>query len=118
MGFTQSASAQCIYTSVSNDLIILVVYVDDILIAANCQGKIYQVKADIGRKFQVKDLSELHYFLGVNVKRSSDTGNIWIGQKAYTEAVLRKFGMENSKYTSTPVTPGVKLIKAITVRHC
>ncbi len=60
----------------------------------------------------MKDLGELHYFLGVNVKQSSDTGNIWIGQKAYTEAVLRKFGMENSKSAITPVTPGIKLIKA------
>ncbi len=34
MGCTQSANDPCIYTSVSNDLIILSVYVDDILIAA------------------------------------------------------------------------------------
>ncbi len=46
------------------------------------------------------------------MKRISDTGDIWIGQKAYTEAVLRKFGMENSKSGSIPVTPGIKLIKA------
>ncbi len=51
MGFTQSANDPCIYTSVSNDLIILSVYVDDILIAAKSQRKIDQVKADIGRKF-------------------------------------------------------------------
>ncbi len=46
------------------------------------------------------------------MKWISDTGDIWIGQKAYTEAVLRKFGMENSKSASIPVTPGIKLIKA------
>ena len=77
IGFTQSASNPCIYTSVSTDLIILAVYVDDILIAAKSQGKIDQVKADIGRKFQVKYLGELHYFLGVNVKRNSDTHMDW-----------------------------------------
>ncbi len=58
----------------------------------------------------MKDLGELHYFLGVNVKRSSDTGNIWIGQKAYTDAVL--VSLVWTKSASTPVTPGIKLIKA------
>ena len=37
-------------------------------------------------------MSELHYFLGVNVKHtvcSPDNGNIWITQPSYTQAVLQ-----------------------------
>ena len=33
----------------------------------------------------MKDLGLLHYFLGVKVVQNSSTGEIWIGQPAYTE---------------------------------
>ena len=112
MGFKQSTSDPCIYTSTTDGLFILAVYVDDILLAAKSQQKINQVKADIGRQFHVKDMGELHYFLGVNVKQNPETGKIWIGQQAHTEAVIKKLGMEHSKPACTPVTPGTKLLKA------
>ena len=89
MGFKQSASDPCIYTSTTDDPFILAVYVDDILLAAKSQQKIDQVKADLGKQFHVKDMGELHYFLGVCVKQNPETGKIWIGQQAYTEAVIK-----------------------------
>ena len=112
MGFKQSASDPCIYTSTSDDLFILAVYVDDILLAERSQRKIAQVKAALGKRFQVKVMGEFHYFLGVSVKQNSETGETWISQPAYIQAVLKKFGLEHCKPTNTPVTPGTKLLKA------
>ena len=83
MIFKQSASDPCIYTSTSDGLFILAVYVDDILLAGRSQRKIAQVKATLGKLFQVKDMGELHYFLGVSVKQNSETGETWISQPAY-----------------------------------
>ena len=82
MGFKQSTSDPCNYTSTTDGLFILAVYVDNILLAAKSQLKINQVKADIGRQFHVTDMGELHYFLRVNVKQNPETGKIWIGQHA------------------------------------
>ena len=112
MGFKQSASDLCIYTSTSDGLFILAVYVDDILLARRSQRKIAQVKAALGKCFQVKDMGELHYFLGVSVKQNSETGETWISQPAYIQAVLKKFGLEHCKPVNTPVTQGTKLLKA------
>ena len=84
MGFEQSSNDSCIYISTTSGLLILAVYVDDILLAGKSQQRIAQVKADLGESFQVKDIGELHYFLGENVNQSSETGNIWIGQPSYT----------------------------------
>ena len=67
-------------------------YVDDILLAGKSQHKIAQVKADLGKLFQLKDMGELHYFLGVSVQLRAE--GIWIGQPAYTQAVVKKIGME------------------------
>ena len=60
-------------------------------LAAKSQQKIDQVKADLEKRFHVKDMAELYYFLGVCVKQNPETGKIWIGQQAYTEAVIKKF---------------------------
>ena len=112
MGFKQSKSDPCIYTSVTESygVFILAVYVDDILLAGKSQQKIAQVKADLGKQFQLKDMSELHYFLGVSVQQCAE--GIWIGQPAYIQALIKKFGMEHCKSANTPVTPGTKLLKA------
>ena len=112
MGFEQSSNDPCIYISTTDGLLILAVYVDDILLAGKSPQRIAQVKADLGKRFQVKYTGELHYFLGVSVKQNSDTDKIWIGQPSYTQAVLKKFGLEHCKSATTPVAQGTKLLKA------
>ena len=53
-------------------------------------------------------MGKLHYFLGMKVVQDKKTGNIWIGQPAYTENLLKKFGMDTSKPVSTPVDTSTK----------
>ena len=69
MELKQSTNDTCIYTSTteSDGLFILAVYVHDILLEEKSQRKIAQVKADLRKQIQFKDMGELHYFLGVNV---------------------------------------------------
>ena len=112
MGFKQNTSDPCIYTSKmkSDSLFILAVYVDDILLAGKSLQKIAQVKANLVKWFQLNDSGELHYFLGVHVQQHSI--EIWIGQPTYTQAIIKKFGMEHCKPANSPVTPGAKLLKA------
>ena len=45
----------------------LVVYVDDMIITGNDEGEIAQLKARLGKEFEVKDLGQLRYFLGIEV---------------------------------------------------
>lgn len=85
-------------------------YVDNILLAGKSQQKIARIKANLGKQFQLKDMGELHYFLGVSVQQHSE--EIWIGQPAYTQVIIKKFQMEHCKPANTPVTPGTKQLKA------
>ena len=63
MGFKQSTNDPCIYISTADSLLILVVYVDDIVLAEKSQKAIAKVKANLGECFQVKDMGELIIFL-------------------------------------------------------
>ena len=63
MGYVQSTSDPCIYTSAEGETSIIGVYVDDFVIAAETTEKIKEIKTALSQKFEVKDLGELHYFL-------------------------------------------------------
>ena len=112
MGFVQSMSDPCIYTaeSKSDGLFILAVYVDDVLVAGKSEQKFERVKVDLGERFKLKDLGELHYFLGVSVRQSAV--KTWIGQPGFTQAIIEKFGMGECRPVNTPVAAGTKLLKA------
>ena len=88
------------------------VYVDDIILAGKSDKRMKEVKAALAKKFDVKDMGKLHYFLGMKVVEDDKTGDIWIGQPAYTENLLKKFGMDMSKPVGTPVDPSTKFVKA------
>ena len=90
MGYVQSTSDPCIYTSTEGEISIIGVYVDDFVIATESSERIEQVKAALSQKFDVKDLGSLHYFLGVQVIQ--DEKGTWICQPTFTESILQKYG--------------------------
>ena len=61
--------------------------------------------------FKVKNMEELHHFMGGKVIQNPQTGEVWISQEAYAQSVLQKFGMENAKPIHTPVDASLKLMK-------
>ena len=90
----------------------IAVYVDDITLAGKTDKRIKQVKEALAKCFKVKDMEELHYFLGIAITQDYENGKTWIAQSNYTTNVLTKFGMENSKQISTPVDVKDKLLAA------
>ena len=112
MGFTQAPSDPCLYVESDSEgeMFIVAVYVDDIILGGKSESKLMEVKKELSKTFEMKDLGPLHHFLGVKIIQDSITGTIWIGQQSYTEKILQRFGMHNSKPVGTPVNPDIKLI--------
>ena len=94
------------------EIFIIAVYVDDILLAGKTDQKINEVKQELAELFKMKDMGELHHFLGVKVVQKPSSKEVWIGQEAYTKSMLEIFSMESSKPVNTPINPGTKLTKA------
>ena len=105
LGFSQTASDPCIYYQQKGEEML---YVDDIILAGKTERQIQEIKDCLSRKFDIKDLGKLQYFLGMKVVQKGENKSIWIGQPAYTENLLKKFNMQNSKPTSTPVDVNTK----------
>ena len=113
MGFVQATGDPCLYVALEGEIFLIAVYVDDILLAGKDDERMAAVKQAFSQEFQVKDMGELHHFLGMKVVQDQETGNVWIGQKSYLENILRSFGMENCKAIRTPVDASTKLMKAV-----
>ena len=88
--------------------IFLVLYVDDILLATNDSGLLHDTKSFLSKKFEMKDLGEASFVLGIQIHRDRSRGTLGLSQKGYIEKVLQRFGMQNCKPGDTPVAKGDK----------
>ncbi|RVW39847.1 Retrovirus-related Pol polyprotein from transposon TNT 1-94 [Vitis vinifera] len=108
-GFKENTVDQCIYLKFSGrKFIILVLYVDDILLASSDVGLLHETKRFLSSKFDMKDLSDASFVLGIQIYRDRSRGILGLSQKAYIDKVLSRFGMSNCAPGDTPVAKGDK----------
>jgi hypothetical protein len=58
----------------------IVVYVDDLILVCNNKDKLLEVKEELYQKFEMKDLEDLHFFLGMEVERDCAQCLLYINQ--------------------------------------
>ncbi|KAL8091512.1 hypothetical protein AgCh_033945 [Apium graveolens] len=111
-GFDQSPSESCVYKrSEGNAVVFLVLYVDDILLIGNNVEMLSSVKAWLFKQFDMKDLGEAAYILGIKVIRNHKKRMLALSQEPYIDEVLARFNMQNSKKGFLPFKHGVALSK-------
>ena len=86
---------------------ILIVYVDDIILSGNDMGELQNLKKYLSEEFEVKDLGNLKYFLGMEVARSRK--GIVVSQRKYILDLLKETGMLGCKPINTPMDSQKKL---------
>lgn len=70
LGYKQSKSNYSLFTKTSSIyFIVVLVYVDDLILAGNNISEINSIKSVLGAKFSIKDLGNLKYFLGFEISR-------------------------------------------------
>ncbi|KAH9660405.1 hypothetical protein KPL70_024186 [Citrus sinensis] len=94
LGYNRLSSDHCAYYKrfEDNDFIILLLYVDDILAGLN-KDRIQELKAQLDREFEMKDLGPANKILGMQIHRDRNNRKIWIFQKNYLKKILRRFNM-------------------------
>jgi transposase InsO family protein len=86
---------------------ILVVYVDDMIITGDDCLEISRLKQNLSKEFEVKDLGQLKYFLGIEIARSPR--GIVLSQRKYVLDLLSDTGMLGCRPASTPIEQNYKL---------
>lgn len=88
------------YKKKGSQKLIVVIYVDDGLIAGTDINEINLFMKELQHKFKIT-VGSADCFLGMQIKRKND-GSISINQDAYTNKILKRFNMEESNPVSTP----------------
>ena len=110
--YKRSKYDHCVYLRNLQDgsYIYLLLYVDDMLIAAKSQVEIDILKAQMSKEFEMKDLGKAKKILGMEISRDRERGKLWLSQKQYLKRILQRFGMyDDTKPVSTPLAPHLKL---------
>ncbi|KAA3477746.1 pleiotropic drug resistance protein 3-like [Gossypium australe] len=109
LGFERSISEPTLYVRKDGDetLLIVSLYVDDLLVIGGNNDMLIDFKSKTKNMFEMTDLGEMSYFLGMEVSQIQQ--GIFISQKAFSLKILNKFSIQNCKATSTPVAVREKL---------
>jgi hypothetical protein len=102
MGYTQCNGDHTVfYRHSRRHITILSVYVDDIIITGDDTFEMSQLKQKLSKEFEVKDLGQLKYFLGIEIARSPK--GIVLSQRKYVLDLLSDVGMLGCRVASTPI---------------
>jgi Reverse transcriptase (RNA-dependent DNA polymerase). len=108
LGFKSSnADTSLFFYSKGSVTIFVLIYVDDIIVASSTQDAAEALLRDLKQDFALKDLGDLHYFLGIEVNKVSD--GILLTQEKYASDLLKRAGMLGCKPVATPMSTSEKL---------
>ena len=108
-GFKENTVDQCIHLKFNRSkFIILVLYLDDILLASSDIELLHETKRFLSNKFDMKDLGNASFVLGIQNYRDHSRGILGLSQKSYIDKVLSRFGMSNCVPRDTLVAKGDK----------
>ncbi|KAK0591893.1 hypothetical protein LWI29_009888 [Acer saccharum] len=91
------------------ELFIAQIYVDDIVFCSTNNTKVQQFVDVMSHEFEMSLVSELSYFLGLQIRQMND--GIFITQAKYAKNLVKKFGLEKAKRCDTPMSTTLKLSK-------
>jgi hypothetical protein len=90
-----------------SDTAYLLLYVDDIIVTASSPSFLQRLLDKLHSEFAMTDLGDLHYFLGMAVRRSPD--GLFLSQRQYALDILERAGMTDCHSSLTPVDTSLKL---------
>ena len=73
----------------------MVLYVDDILLEANDTNPLIETKKLLFSHFDMKDLREASYVLGIQILRDRPSGIMRLSQQTYIERIMKRFSMQS-----------------------
>ena len=111
-GYLQSnADHTLFYKHATSKVAILIVYVDDIVITGNDIAEIVDLKKYLAQEFEVKDLGQLKYFLGIEISRGPK--GMFLSQRKYVLDLLKETGMLGCRLAATPIEQNCRLSKDV-----
>ena len=84
---------------------------DDFAIATSSIERMVKFKANLSTHFEMSDLGELAWILGIQVQRDRPSKAISLSQTAYIDSLVKRFNLSDAPPLSTPIDPNALLSK-------
>lgn len=105
LGFRQCQADTCLYVRDNGDgLVILLVYVDDFLVACAKESVAKKVYEELRKDLDICDLGTAKHFLGYEIV--CEAGIYSLRLTCFIESLIEKFGLSDCKPSKTPMEPG------------
>jgi hypothetical protein len=103
LGFVPSKADTSLFLyQKANVTIFMLIYVDDIIVSSSSDQAIVALVKELNKDFAIKDLGDLHYFLGIEVKKIQNS--LLLTQEKYAMDILDKVGIRDCKPSPTQLS--------------
>lgn len=110
LGYVTSQADPCIrYKNDNDEYTITDTYMNDIFGALRTDEEITKRKDEMGKEWEIKNVGENEYFLGMQVQQDLKSGMIQLSQRPYWEHVANCFILKNVPLRNTPLPLGIVL---------
>lgn len=110
LGFERSLSESTLYVKkVGSNVTIISLYMDDLLVTENNIALIKEFKKEMMKVFEMTDLGEMTYFLGMEIEQTQN--GVFVCQKKYMKENVKRFALEECKSIWMPMNQREKLMK-------
>ena len=110
LGFAHLDAETCLYVfRKDGQVCFLVVYVNDLLLAATTRKFMDSIKTKLSASFKMWNLGKAKYILGIEIKRNRKLQTILLSQSKYSRIVLERTGMSICKPVWTPMVHNSQL---------
>jgi hypothetical protein len=101
-GFEPMATDPCLFKKMKDGVpIFIMLYVDDLMLVSNDKALIEEIKTQIKKRFEVKDMGDAQFVIGLQLERFGDT--VYLGQANYTKELLKEADMWDCSEKTTPM---------------
>ena len=94
-GYKQAQTDHTLFLKhAGNKATMIIVYVDDIILTGDDEDEMARLKKSFANEFEIKDLGQSRYFLGIEVLRNRS--GIFVSQRKYILDLLTEIGLLGS----------------------
>ncbi|KAG3235934.1 hypothetical protein PI124_g19044 [Phytophthora idaei] len=108
-GYQRSMTEPCLYYRFDgNTIMLILVYVDDIMVATNEEEGKKNLFDDLDTAYGIKDQGLLTQYLGIEMAQTDDS--VTNNQSKYAREILETFGYSQAHAVGNPMETNVKLV--------
>ena len=105
LGFVPSLTDPCLYVlnTSSGGFVLLLLYVDDVLIASNIKDLGSEIARKISNRFRVSTEGSIENYLGIEIDLQVEQQKCFLTMSKYMEKLLKRFKMEPKPSVDSPL---------------